>query len=96
MADSEETTHAAAADADARASRPRWTLLDLDALRRRVDGLDAEAERLERAATDALESMTRLTRDNLAVGRRMAREFRALQVAAWRRSIDLFTPSWLR
>ena len=95
MADSQDTTQTTA-DAGAAASKPRWKLLDLDALSRRLDGLDAGAERLERASADALESMTRLTRDNLAMGRRMAREFRALQVDTWRRSLDLLTPSWLR
>ena len=78
---------------------PLWRRIARDHLHAPRPRLAAAAGALARAADEALDqgaaafaSMTRLTRDNLALAGRVAREWRALPADAWRRALDWIAP----
>ena len=78
---------------------PLWRRVARDLLSAPYARLEAAADAHARAADDALEqgaaafaSMTRLTRDNLALAGRVGREWRALHADAWRRALDWIAP----
>ncbi|MCB9565649.1 MAG: hypothetical protein H6710_00205 [Myxococcales bacterium] len=102
-----ETTDANAdANATESAREPRggWrAIFAWPSLGDQVGRLQGYADRVDRATEeavnqgmDAFESLTRLTRDNLQVGREVARTWRAAGDEAIRRSSELIAPLWRR
>ncbi len=68
----------------------------LDQLQRYNDRLGEVSEEVVERSVAAVESLSRLTRDNLAAGRVVAKQWRELGIETMRRHSELLMPSWLR
>ena len=68
----------------------------LDQLQRYNDRLGEVSEEVVERGVAAMESLSRLTRDNLAAGRVVAKQWRELGIETMRRQSELLMPTWLR
>ena len=68
----------------------------LEQLQRYNDRVGEVSEEILERGVAACESLSRLTRDNLAAGRVVAKQWRDLGIETMRRQSELLTPTWLR
>lgn len=80
------------------ADEAAWMSIEgqMDRMKQYNDRLGEVSEEMMTKGFAAFESLTRLTRDNIAASRVIAKEWRDLGVETIRRQADLMTPSWLR
>jgi hypothetical protein len=68
----------------------------IERLQRYNDRVGEVSEEVLERSVAAVESLSRLTRDNLAAGRVVAKQWRDLGIETMRRHSELLTPSWMR
>jgi len=95
---SKTTSTDAGADAGTGTGAGAWASIDghLEQMKRTGDRLGEVSEEMMSKGFSAFESLTQLTRDNLASGRQMAKQWSELGAESVRRQVELMTPSWLR